>query len=143
MNDLGWNLLSVGPIIRVTPWEIHVNDVDFLDDIYAPSFRRREKYDFQTRTLKLPFSVGGSIQHELHRKRREALNPFFSKKSVVELGPMIGEKVKRLCQNFEDHLKQRKPINLSDVYYALANEYVTIVEHVVFHTDLMQCRISV
>jgi len=111
-----------GPIIRVSPWEIHVSDVEFLDDIYAPSFRRREKYAFQTRTLKVPMSVGGSINHELHRKRREALNPFFSKRSVVALGPMISQKVDLLRASFDQHAKNGTPITLSDIYYAFANE---------------------
>lgn len=106
----------------MSPWEIHVQDVDFLDDIYAPSFRRREKYAFQTRTLKVPMSVGGSINHELHRKRREALNPFFSKKSVLALGSMISDKVDSLCVLFEQHRRDGTPINLSDVYFAFANE---------------------
>lgn len=108
--------------MRITPWEIHVNDVEFLDDIYAPSFRRREKYAYQTRTLPVPLSVGGTIQHELHRKRREALNPFFSKKSVQSLGPMIARKAELLCKRLDDHLNSQIPINLSEVYFAFANE---------------------
>ncbi|KAL8826761.1 MAG: hypothetical protein Q9191_003597 [Dirinaria sp. TL-2023a] len=111
-----------GPIIRVSPWEVHVKDVDFLDDIYAPSFRRREKYSFQTRTLKVPMSVGGSMNHELHRKRREALNPFFSKRSVLALGSMIAGKVDLLCASLERHVKDGTPVNLSDIYFAFANE---------------------
>ena len=99
-----------------------MNDVDFLDEIYAPSFRRRDKYAHQTRTLPVPLSVGVSIQHDLHRKRREALNPFFSKRSVQSLGPMISAKVDLLCKLFDDHLNSRIPINLSDVYLAFANE---------------------
>ncbi|KAL8791162.1 MAG: hypothetical protein Q9195_006001 [Heterodermia aff. obscurata] len=114
-----------GPIIRVSPWEIHVQDVDFLDDIYAPSYRRREKYAFQTRTLKVPMSVGGSMTHELHRKRREALNPFFSKRSVVALGPMISTKVDLLCASLERHAENGTPINLSDIYYAFAHDVVS------------------
>ena len=106
----------------MTPWEIHVKDVGFLDDIYAPSFRNREKYAFQTRTLKVPMSVGGSIKHDLHRKRREALNPFFSKKSVKDLEPMITRKVAQLCQSLHDKIGQQAPTNLSDLYFAFANE---------------------
>lgn len=67
-------------------------------------------------------SVGGSIKHDLHRKRREALNPFFSKKSVTSLEPMITQKIQQLHQRFEYHIKQHTPINLSDTYFALAME---------------------
>lgn len=67
-------------------------------------------------------SVGGSIKHNLHRKRREALNPFFSKKSVTNLEPMITQKVEQLHQRLEYHLKHEKPVNLSDLYFAFAME---------------------
>jgi len=67
-------------------------------------------------------SVGGSINHELHRKRREALNPFFSKRSVMALGPMISQKVDLLRACFDQHAKHGTPINLSDIYFAFANE---------------------
>ena len=70
--------------------------------------------------------MGGSIQHDLHRKRREALNPFFSKKSVVALESVIGQKVKQLCRLMEEHSRHQIPVNLSDVYFAFANEYVEI-----------------
>ncbi|KAK3174712.1 hypothetical protein OEA41_001958 [Lepraria neglecta] len=99
--------------------------MEFLDDIYAPSFRRREKYAYQTRTLPVPLSVGGTIQHELHRKRREALNPFFSKKSVQSLGPMIARKAELLCDRLNDNLNSQIPVNLSEVYFAFANDVVS------------------
>lgn len=122
----GSNVLMVlleGPIVRITPWEIHINDVEFLDDIYAPSFRRRDKYAHQTRTLPVPLSLGGTVSHDLHRKRREALNPFFSKKSVQSLGPMIAEKVEILSQFFMEKSKSSAAaVNLSDIYFAFANE---------------------
>lgn len=114
--------MFTGPVVRITPWEVHFNDVDFLDDIYAPSFRRREKYAYQTRTLPVPLSVGATIQHELHRKRREALNPFFSKKSVQSLGPMIASKTKLLCDRLDGHLNSQMPLSLTEVYFAFANE---------------------
>ena len=62
------------------------------------------------------------MNHELHRKRREALNPFFSKRSVLALGSMISGKVDLLCASLERHVKDGTPINLSDVYFAFANE---------------------
>ncbi len=123
----------VGPIIRVAPNEVHVNDLGFLDTIYAPATRRREKET--PRNLDIGLSVAGSANHELHKKRREALNPFFSKKSVVSLGPMISEKIQELCKRLEECAKFQTPANLSDMYYALAMEYVC--SHEDFHWQLL------
>ena len=117
-----------GPIVRVAPNEIHVSDPQFLDEIYAGASRNREKYDFQLRTLPVPLSMGASRQHDLHRKRREALNPFFSKRSVMHLESMIHAKVQQLVELFENHRRSKTVINLSCVYYALANESVKSAE---------------
>ncbi|MCJ1313306.1 hypothetical protein MMC25_006983 [Agyrium rufum] len=115
-----------GPIIRVTPWEVHINDVNFLDEIYAPSSWNREKYSFQTRTFKVSLSIGGTLENNLHRRRREALNPFFSKRSVIALEMLIKQKVTQLCDIVQQHAKDDCPLNLSDIYFAFANEYVVV-----------------
>ncbi|CZR60166.1 related to trichodiene oxygenase [cytochrome P450] [Phialocephala subalpina] len=111
-----------GSIIRVTPDELHVNDVDFLDTVYAPSSSRREKYEYQLRTLRVPGGVGASVSHEIHRKRREALSPFFSKRNVLHLEPLITKKVNQLCEVITQHAVAKTPVNLSDVFFAFSNE---------------------
>ena len=111
-----------GPIVRVAPSEIHIADPTFLDEIYAGASRSRYKYEFQLRTLPVPMSMGAARTHDLHRKRREALNPFFSKKSVVNLQSMVQTKVRQLAKVFEEHRKSGTVANLSNIYYAFANE---------------------
>ena len=68
-------------------------------------------------------STSGTISHELHRKRREALEPFFSKKNVMILEPLIKRKVLQLCEHLDC---SDKPVNLYDLYYALARECVDL-----------------
>ena len=115
-------LILSGPIVRITPREVHVKDVGFLNTIYLPSNHyQREKDWIQTRGLDVAMSTSGTISHELHRRRREALNPFFRKKNVMVLESLINSKVLQFC----DHLDSSNgPVNLYDLYYALAREYV-------------------
>jgi cytochrome P450 len=115
-------LFHTGPIIRITPWEIHINDPSFLDEIYAPASRNREKYAFFMKTLKVPGASGITINHEIHRRRREALNPFFSKKAITAFETVITERVAKLSKMIESYAITNAPVNLSDAYYALANE---------------------
>jgi len=35
--------LSLGPIVRINPNEVHCNDVSFADEIYAVGGRKRDK----------------------------------------------------------------------------------------------------
>ncbi|KAK0507631.1 hypothetical protein JMJ35_010154 [Cladonia borealis] len=121
-----WKIKSLheqyGPIIRVTPREVHIKDLDFLDTIYPSSnMHKRDKDWVQTRGLDVGMSASGTIPHELHRRRREALRPFFSQKNVLTLEPLIRNKVSQLCTFLEE---SDGPVNLYDLYYALARDVV-------------------
>jgi len=43
----------------------------------------------------------GTVDHDLHRMRRAAINPFFSKQKVAALQPVIQRLVDKLCTKFE------------------------------------------
>jgi len=32
-----------GPIVRINPWELHIDDLDYFDELYAGSGKKREK----------------------------------------------------------------------------------------------------
>ncbi|KAI3064685.1 CAZyme family GT109 [Aspergillus niger] len=113
-----------GPIIRITPDEVHVNDVGFLDTIYAPSMIRRDKYGYQLRSLRVPGGLGTTTDHDLHKVRRESLTPFFSKKNIQYMEGLITDKVDQLKQLISTHVARDTPVNLSDVFFAFSNDVV-------------------
>ncbi len=63
-----------GSIVRINPYELHVSDRDFYDVLYAGSSKRRDRFEWYAAGLGLPNSMLGTINHDLHRKRRVALN---------------------------------------------------------------------
>ena len=116
----------IGPIIRITPREISVSDPEFLDAIYAPGQGLRRDKDLEkVKALGINTSVGGAVQHDLHRRRREALNPYFSQKSVLNISPQIVDKASHLGRTFLAASEDGHVINLSDIYFAFASEYDT------------------
>lgn len=38
-----------GPIIRINPFEIHIMDPEYIDQVYAGSFKCRDKYKWANR----------------------------------------------------------------------------------------------
>ena len=60
-----------------------------------------------------------TMDHELHRKGRMALNPFFSKRSVQSLEPVIREKVGELLARLRKTLNTKLVVDLSTAYAAL------------------------
>ena len=110
--------------MRISPREIHISDLEFLDEIYAPSSRRRNKDPVQMKTLPVPLSIGGTYLHDLHRNRREALTPYFTRKSVVGFEKDIEAKVKQLDVVLDSYRAQKRPMNLSDVLHGFSTESV-------------------
>lgn len=110
-----------GPIIRITPSELHISQPDFYDEIYAGGGRRRDKWERFTRQFGIPESVFTTVSHEKHRMRRSALNPFFSMGSVRRLQPMIEERLDAFLKRFAEFQESGEPMVLSLGYAAFTN----------------------
>lgn len=91
-------------IIRISPWELHISDPGFYDTIYVSSAsgKRRDKYDWFTKSFSLDHSVFGTPQHDLHKMRRAALSPYVSMASVRRLQPVIQERIDLLLESWRD-----------------------------------------
>jgi cytochrome P450 len=72
-----------------------------------------------------PLASFATVPHNLHRIRRAALNPFFSKRSVSKVEPLIHDKVRRLCVRFTDAMKSKQVIRLDAAYMALTMDIIT------------------
>jgi hypothetical protein len=86
--------LHKGPIIRISPYELHVESPDFYNELYVGpgSNNKRNKYQWFTKLFVTPDGAFGTVDHDMHRMRRAAMNPFFSKASVRRLQPLIHER---------------------------------------------------
>ncbi|KAK3323729.1 cytochrome P450 [Cercophora scortea] len=114
-----------GPIIRITPDEVSIADPDFFDTIYAPGpGHKRDKDPEKGKALGFSTSIGATVGHDLHRKRREPLNPFFSHRSIARLGPRLSDKIQQLEDHFARAAAAGDVVHLSDLYYAFANDIV-------------------
>ncbi|TVY83824.1 Cytochrome P450 monooxygenase sdnE [Lachnellula suecica] len=112
-----------GPIVRITPREVSISDLNFLDAIYSPGVYAKRDKDFEkVKALGINTSIGGAVGHDLHRRRRESLNPFFSKKGVLALAPQLQSKIFQLNSILAVSQKTGEVVNLSDIYFAFASE---------------------
>lgn len=82
---------------------------------------RRDKYNYHL-TLRVPGGIGGTISHDLHKIRRDALSQFFSKRNVLYREPVISRKVEQLGRLIARHAAQKTAINLSDAFFAFSSE---------------------
>ena len=113
-----------GPIVRINPFEIHIDDPDYYETIYAPgSFSKWKRLENR---FNLPQSTFSTADHKLHRPRRAALAPFFTTRKIQSHGPFIQSLVDKICDRFEQEYSGKgKPIVLNDVYGALSGDVIT------------------
>lgn len=99
----------------------------------GPSTRRTEKYKWSVRGFGPTHYTFSTIGHELHRSRRGAVAPFFSKGSVQKVEPVVQAMINKLISRLETYKGTSAVINLIEMYpclttdiicqYAFANPY--------------------
>ncbi|RDW78939.1 cytochrome P450 [Aspergillus mulundensis] len=114
-----------GPIVRINKRELHIRDSDFYSQIYAGNSRRIDKDAPTVQAFAVPTSVAATVDHHHHRARRGYLNPYFSKRSIGDLEPIIHERVDRLCGRFNEALQTHEVVNLDSAFSALTADIIT------------------
>ena len=114
--------------MRINPGEIHIKDPDWFSELMTAGSRPRDKSEFYAGRSGRR-AIFGTVPHDLHRQRRGALNPFFSKKSILVLESQIQEKVDKLCAVLSRHKSVEEPIELGLAYMALT---LDVISHYAF-----------
>lgn len=138
-----------GPIIRINPSEIHIADKTFFNTLYTGSSHRREKWAFYAKQFGADDSVFSTVDHDLHKLRRAALNPFFSATKVRELQPIIDAQVENVLRRLDEHARTslKEPLDLVVVFSAFTNDVINEYafarsEHLVDEPDFGRRRIE-
>ena len=109
----------------MNPYELHINDPHFYHEIYADGSRRRDKYDKFVDGFDAPGAMATTVEHHVHKQRRNALSSFFSRRSILDLENDLQQKVEHLCMRMEDLKKQGQVVNLSDAYVAFTMDVIS------------------
>lgn len=116
---------SKGPIIRINPYELHVKDPEFYDVLYSGPGQKRDKWIWAVDMFGNSESGFGTVPHDLHRLRRNALNPFFSKQAIGRMEPLIRSLIEKLCTRFEQFQQTGEPVKVLDAFAALTTDVIT------------------
>ncbi|KAK2823862.1 hypothetical protein FQN49_007546 [Arthroderma sp. PD_2] len=113
-----------GPIIRISPCELHINDPNFYNILYSHSNPRDKNY-YYLKPFDFPLSAFGTENHQVHRLRRGAMNPFFSRGKVLQQESLIQGLVQKLCGRIEQLGASNRTIPLSLGYTCLTTDVIT------------------
>lgn len=104
---------------------MHIYDPHFYKDIYAGGSRRVDKDPEAVAPFTVPRATIATVDHDLHRVRRALLNPYFAKRSIVKLEPVIQETISRLCIRLEESMHQAQVVDLDSGFAALTADIIT------------------
>ncbi|KAI1495963.1 cytochrome P450 [Biscogniauxia marginata] len=110
-----------GPIIRISPHELHVSDPAFFDQLYRQD-GVWDKYDWSVDAFATQGAVLLTPRHELHKARRQPLNPFFSKAKVSSRQDMIDRYLGKLCDRISVFAESRETFNFGAAITAFVRD---------------------
>jgi cytochrome P450 len=110
--------------VRISPYELHVNDPNFYEELYAAGGKKRDKYAWATRLFGQTEGSLGTVDHDLHRMRRAAISPFFSKSNVRKLEPIIHSNISKLMERMYELEFTSQPFDLNVVYSAFTSDII-------------------
>ncbi|KAI1205170.1 cytochrome P450 [Annulohypoxylon truncatum] len=117
-----------GPIIRISPYELHVNDPAFFDTLYNRQEGVWHKYDWSVDAFATKGATLWTADHTLHKNRRLPLSPFFSKVKVSNRQDMIMRHVQALFHRLSGFAASQKTVDLGAAFTAfvrdVSNEYI-------------------
>lgn len=83
--------------MRISPQELHIDDSEYYESIYTSSRGLDKSAHVQDR-FGAPHAAFSTPDHEMHKRRRGAISPFFSKRRIYEQAPMIQKNVDLICK---------------------------------------------
>ncbi|KAF3020206.1 hypothetical protein E8E14_011129 [Neopestalotiopsis sp. 37M] len=112
-----------GPIVRITPTELSINDPSFYDDLYVlGSVRKTNKHAEFCQGTGLDGSALLTHEHDLHRNRRKALDPFFSRAAIRNWEPLLASLLLRFDQRLNE--KRRTVTRLDHAFVAFSGDVI-------------------
>ncbi|ROV99536.1 hypothetical protein VMCG_06332 [Cytospora schulzeri] len=117
-----------GPIVRISPSEIHCNDPSFIDEIYAAGGRKRDKSAHALRAMTYPFSASGfgTAEHDLHRVRRAPMGKHFSRQQMLRLEPDIHSTLQKFCGRLLSYGERHPgPFDITMAYSCFTSDVIS------------------
>ena len=101
-----------GPIVRINPDELHIDDPDWFDTAYPRHPIRRDKWPPFAAMLGTKLGTFGTVDHDTHRMRRSATNNFFSTRNMAASEALIHGHLDKMCDLFRESHEKGEPTAL-------------------------------
>ncbi|KAL3475700.1 cytochrome P450 [Aspergillus californicus] len=113
-----------GPIVRISPHELHINDPDYYEVLYSRD-SPRNKYEYFTKQFGVTRSMVATVDHYHHRLLRSNMNPYFSTARVRKQEPVIQALVDRLCERIQEYKDTGISVALQHAFTCFTTDVVS------------------
>ncbi|RYP32942.1 hypothetical protein DL767_004958 [Monosporascus sp. MG133] len=113
-----------GPIIRISPYELHVMDPAYFEKLYRHD-GRWDKYAWAYDAFPAKGAIICTVDHYVHKARRAPLNPLFSKAKVAGRQDLIRRHVETFCDKISEFAASGKSMNLGTATTAFTKNVAT------------------
>ncbi|ROV92588.1 hypothetical protein VMCG_08927 [Cytospora schulzeri] len=117
-----------GPIVRINPDELHIDDPDFYSEIYCNSSPTRpiDKSDKFKYRFNIPNATFSTSTAEHHRVRRAAIAPFFSKARVRNLNDNLKLITERISHRLSTEFAGTgRVVDAGDIWSSMTADVIT------------------
>ena len=117
-----------GPIVRINPDELHIDDPDYWNEVYCsstPSKPMDKSGKFKYR-FGIPEATFSTTHAELHRERRAALAPFFSKQRIRSQNGKLSEITEHISRRLStEYAGTGRVLSIGDMWSSMTIDITT------------------
>ncbi|KAJ3546644.1 hypothetical protein NM208_g1901 [Fusarium decemcellulare] len=112
-----------GPIVRIGPNEIHIEDSEYFDSIFG--FRPLNKEAMTAKQFGINHALFGVEDYKAYTKKRAAFGDAFSRSKLLKLQDQINEEIEKGCTWIEEQSNKGEAVDLAYLYRAVPAEIIT------------------
>lgn len=114
-----------GPVVRIGPDHLHVNDVAFYDEIFNSKSKYIKSTWFFGRIAALSESLASLADPHKHRTLRTMVNPAFSLQAVERQAPVITVVMKKMVRILGEHCQTGLPLDVQTMYHCATIDVIS------------------
>lgn len=114
----------LGPVVRITPDEVHLSDPDNYEVIYSVGTKYAKSLQFYD-GFGIGYSTFSTGPNSVHRVRRGRLDPFFSRRNVINLERIVQSRAEKLTDLVSSKLARKEAVDMHHAFRAISVDVIT------------------
>lgn len=110
--------------MRITPDEVHLSDPDNYEVIYSVGTKYAKSLQFYD-GFGIGYSTFSTGPNSVHRVRRGRLDPFFSRRNVINLEHIVQSRAEKLTDLVSSKLARKEAVDMHHAFRAISVDVIT------------------